>query len=585
MLPSLARLRWEGFEVSVAAVREVDLDERDADEVEGEDEMPFFGGPAETALLSCIEGEGEPPLELLLAAVACAGSGGIRGIPVQMMRDDSVSELDLQERNIGVEGGMLLAYLVPVMGALTVTNLLGNQLDAESAKMLAEVAKKKGISLCGIQRDQTIADFHYKRLKPPDAILLASDLSQAVVTGALTKLSLRWNNLEEEGTKTICEALKQNKTLKELDLDRSTIGGEAGAKHVADMLGVNGGLTRLDVRQNKIAGDGAAQLAAAVLGNLKIEMFNEIPIKEMRADSFTELDLKEKHFGVEGSMVVAGLMPAMGGLTSLDLSNNAFCGVTYGGGTYTAEGIIAIADALRVNGVLTKLSLARNNLKEEGTKAICEALEQNTTLKELDISGDSRGSNIDGSAGVNHVAKMLGVNSALTALNLSFNDLEDEGVSAVCEAIKSNKDTKLTLLNFKTNGIGPEGSKSVADMVAVTGGLTSLDLSNNALCGVTNYGDTYIAEGITAIADALRVNGALTRVDVRNNNIAGDGAAHLAAAVLSNLKIEMFNEIPIKEMRANSFTELDLNGKRVGVVGGMVVAGLIPVMGALTKIK
>eukprot|EP00900_Chrysochromulina_parva_P028003 jgi/Chrpa1/9837/Chrysochromulina_OHIO_Genome00008028-RA len=31
MLPSLARLRWEGFEVSVAAVREVDLDERDED--------------------------------------------------------------------------------------------------------------------------------------------------------------------------------------------------------------------------------------------------------------------------------------------------------------------------------------------------------------------------------------------------------------------------------------------------------------------------------------------------------------------------------------------------------------------------
>ena len=37
--------------------------------------------------------------------------------------------------------------LMLVSGALTVTNLLGNQLDAESAKMLAEVAKQKGISL------------------------------------------------------------------------------------------------------------------------------------------------------------------------------------------------------------------------------------------------------------------------------------------------------------------------------------------------------------------------------------------------------------------------------------------------------
>jgi hypothetical protein len=194
MLPSLARLRWEGFEVSVAAVRAVDLDERDEDEDEDEDERPcLLGGPAKTALLSCIEGEGEPPLELLLAAVACAGSGEIRGIPVQMMRDDSVSELNLQERNISVEGGMLLAYLVPVMGALT----------------------------------------------------------------------------------------------------------------------------RVDIRRNSISGDGAAQLSAAVLGNLKIEMFNEIPIKEMRADSFTELDLNGKDFGVEGVMVVAGLIPVMGALTEV----------------------------------------------------------------------------------------------------------------------------------------------------------------------------------------------------------------------------------------------------------------------------
>ena len=52
--------------------------------------------------------------------------------------------------------------------------------------------------------------------------------------------------------------------------------------------------------------------------------------------------------------------------------------------------------------------------------------------------------------------------------------------------------------------------------------------------------------------------------------VAGKGAAQLAAAVLDNLKIEMFNVIPIKEMRANSLTELDLNGKYVGVEGGMV---------------
>ena len=61
MLPSLATLRWEGFTVSVAAVREVDLDEE-------EDERPFLGGRAKTALLSCIEGEEAVPKQLSSAA-------------------------------------------------------------------------------------------------------------------------------------------------------------------------------------------------------------------------------------------------------------------------------------------------------------------------------------------------------------------------------------------------------------------------------------------------------------------------------------------------------------------------------------
>ena len=55
----------------------------------------------------------------------------------------------------------------------------------------------------------------------------------------------------------------------------------------------------------------------------------------------------------------------------------------------------------------------------------------------------------------------------------------DEGVGAICEAIKSNKETKLASLNFGNNSIGPVGAKSVAAMVAVTCTLTECNLSNN----------------------------------------------------------------------------------------------------------
>jgi hypothetical protein len=153
---------------------------------------------------------------------------------------------------------------------------------------------------------------------------------------------------------------------------------------VACALRVNGALTRVDVGQNNIAGDGAVQLAAAVLGNFKIEIFNEIPIKEMRANSLTELDLNGKDFGVEGGMVVAGLIPVMGVLTSLNLSSNQLCGLDRRGrGTYTAEGITALADALRVNGGLLTLNLSINKIGGEGVQAMAGALRVNGALTEV----------------------------------------------------------------------------------------------------------------------------------------------------------------------------------------------------------
>ena len=87
------------------------------------------------------------------------------------------------------------------------------------------------------------------------------------------------------------------------------------------------------------------------------------------------------------------------------------------------------------------------------------------------------------------------------------------------------------------------------------------------------------------MAPAIAVCASLTHVDVHSNNIAGDGASQLAAAVLGNEKIEVFNNVPIKEMRADSFTELNLSNKSIGVVGGMVVAGLIPVMASVTEVR
>jgi hypothetical protein len=257
------------------------------------------------------------------------------------------------------------------------------------------------------------------------------------------------------------------------------------------------------------------------------------------------------------------------------------------GGTYSAEGIMAIADALRVNGALTTLNLSSNfiggywdNNKSqmvstpEGPKAIADALLVNGSLTECNVRGnflDSESAKklakIGNEKGImlfgikrdqkeaNFARQGLGpadailissdlVIGGLTALDLSYNGLRDEGVSAVCEAIQSNKETKLASLNFRNNGIGPVGANAVAAMVAVTDGLTSLNLSNNKL-GDSNWtshqtddGQIFyhnkatnestwtppaegLSPGILALAHALHVNGALTSLDLSHNQLCG----------------------------------------------------------------
>ena len=107
-LPQLARLRGFGFVVDVQAVREADLFEADLGAAAN------YGPLGGVALRSCIEGEGDPPRELLLAAVACAASETVRGVPVQPLRElGAIGSLDLDEYGLGVLGAELLGLMLP----------------------------------------------------------------------------------------------------------------------------------------------------------------------------------------------------------------------------------------------------------------------------------------------------------------------------------------------------------------------------------------------------------------------------------------------------------------------------------------
>ena len=129
------------------------------------------------------------------------------------------------------------------------------------------------------------------------------------------QIDVGYNNIDEAASLLLIAAMK-GKSMESIGMAGCELGVE-GAKATAELVSVMASLTRVDVRFNDLAGDSASQLSEVVLGNENIEVFNEVPIKQMRTDSLTELDLEGKYIGVEGCMVVAGLLPAMASLTSV----------------------------------------------------------------------------------------------------------------------------------------------------------------------------------------------------------------------------------------------------------------------------
>jgi hypothetical protein len=365
LLLHLERLTGYGFVVDVAAVRKVDLDDDGGEEVEEQEDtlLPLLRGLAKRDLCRCVTGEGEPPLALLLGAIACAGSGEIRGIPVEELRADTLSSLDLEGRMIGPEGAMLIGIVIPLNAVLKNCNLLNNSLNVESATMLTKIGAEKGIMLSGMTREQTYSDFSSQNLRPADAILIASDLKFMAV---LTTLRLDANKIGAEGAKAIAEALKVNAALTTLSLISNQIGDE-GAKFIADALKSGTAVvTNLYIAKNNIGDEGAIAIAEA----LKVTAV------------LTELWLGHNQIGDEGAKAIAeALKSGTAVMTTLSLAKN----------TIGDDGAMAIAEALKANAVLTKLVLHHNNIGDDGAKAIAEALKVNAVVTKLNLKYNNMG--------------------------------------------------------------------------------------------------------------------------------------------------------------------------------------------------
>ena len=162
----------------------------------------------------------------------------------------------------------------------------------------------------------------------------------------------------------------------ELDLSRQHLFGWGDIPIACAEIENNGALEKFDISGNTLYREGAKLLAEALRGNQRM----------------VELNVARNGIGVDGTLAIAKTIPTMGALTSLDMSNNVL--------------------ATKASG-----------------KALSEMLSSNSVLKELDVSNSAQhlsGSSWGGADGPGFATALavgIGVNAALTSLDISNNEL------------------------------------------------------------------------------------------------------------------------------------------------------------------
>jgi Ran GTPase-activating protein (RanGAP) involved in mRNA processing and transport len=112
----------------------------------------------------------------------------------------------------------------------------------------------------------------------------------------------------------------------------------------------------------------------------------------------------------------------------------------------TASGASILADALFNNKKLIRLSLWKNQVGDKGVQSLSNALSANeSSLKQLDLS-----QNDITDEGAGYLAQMLKTNKVLTHLSLSNNKIGGKGIQLLADSLQNRNET-LEVLSLTEN--------------------------------------------------------------------------------------------------------------------------------------
>ena len=315
-------------------------------------------------------------------------------------------------------------------------------------------------------------------------------------------LDLCGNELGDAGVRLLCHCLKQNQSVRHLDLSSNGVTAK-GLGYIADWVAGSEHIDTLHLQKNLFAPKAGTKSKKAIAACLAAaQKFADA----MAANkTLVEVNLSGNHFGPDMSAAILSRLSEAEQLTDLAFANNEMCSAA-GGTDFTFAALAHIYAALEKKGsLLSALDLSGNFVQYKGIMALTRGPE----AAGVALAGAASGVDPEPApiAASPTLADFSGVLRGLVSLNLSRNNISDEGLGLLTKDLASG--SVIVNLNLSDNAL-----TSPLPLVRLIRSdkchLTNLDVSRNRFGadgsdnGVTAFGSFCAA--VTMSPDLLSLN-------------------------------------------------------------------------------
>ena len=213
------------------------------------------------------------------------------------------------------------------------------------------------------------------------------------------------------------------------------------------------------------------------------------PLKERRERFFHKVRSQSTHETV--CLCDSGLGPLGGAAVAAMLKMHRCSDLDLCGNQIRDQGASAIAEMLEHNRSLTRLDLRSNDIGVDGASAIFFALAKNSTLTDLDLGVPPVGGGVRnrlGAKAVETLSSLLKSNRSLFHLSLHGTGMGVEGSRVFSQGFSFN--TSLRRLDLGLNQLEDDGMVILCDAIEQGGCLEQVNLSNNK---IANHGASRLA--------------------------------------------------------------------------------------------